>query len=80
MDLYFKLNDLRIESNQSEDLITNMRFELMTVSFKAKREMLRFEKHETHMFYTWNYMNRGQYLDSAQSKFSEKNTTPKEFF
>lgn len=57
-----------------------MRFELMTVSFKAKREMLRFEPDETHMFYIWSYMNQGQLLDSAQFKFSEKITTPKNFF
>jgi len=80
LDLYFKLDNLHIESNKPEDLIENMRFELMTVSFKAKREMLRFDLDETHMFFIWEYMNRSRLLDSTQFKFSENITIPKNFF
>ena len=80
LDLYFKLNDMRIVSNNPEEMIESMRFELMTVSFKAKREMLRFELDETHMFFIWEYMKQGKMLDSAQFKFSDKITTPKGFF
>ena len=80
LDLYFKLDRLRIESNEPTDMIESMRFELMTVSFKAKREMLRFELDETHMFYIWNYMQQAGLLDSAQFQFSQRITTPKDFF
>lgn len=80
LDLYFKMDQLRIESNKPEDLIESMRFELMTVSFKAKREMLRFDLDQTHMFYIWQYMQHAHMLDSVQFKFSENITTPKDFF
>lgn len=80
LDLYFKLSDLKFELNDPDEVIEQMRFELMTVSFKAQREILRFELDQTHMFYIWEYMQRQKLLDSAEFKFAESITTPQEFF
>ncbi len=80
IDLYFDMNELVVLDSSRRDSVQNMRFELMTVSYKAKPEVFSYDIKPQHMYYIWAYMNQKKLIDTSKFLMSSAITIPVSFF